>query len=35
MKIWTLMENASCREDLAAEHGLSLYIETGERKILS
>ena len=34
MKIWTLMENASCREDLAAEHGLSLYIETGERKIL-
>ena len=34
MKIWTLMENAACREDLTAEHGLSLYIETGDRKIL-
>ena len=34
MKIWTLMENTACREDLTAEHGLSLYIETGNRKIL-
>ena len=34
MKIWTLMENTACQEDLAAEHGLSLYIETGSRKIL-
>ena len=34
MKIVTLMENTTCREDLACEHGLSLYIETGDRKIL-
>ena len=34
MKIWTLIENTASREDLAAEHGLSLYIETGSRKIL-
>ena len=34
MKIWTLMENTACREDLQAEHGLSLYIETGEHRIL-
>lgn len=34
MKIWTLMENTACRDDLCAEHGLSLYIETGETKIL-
>lgn len=33
MKIWTLMENTACG-GLAAEHGLSLYIETGEHKIL-
>ena len=34
MKIWTLMENTACREDLAFEHGLSLYIETAKHKIL-
>lgn len=34
MKIVTLMENTACREDLAADHGLSLYIETGKHKIL-
>ncbi len=34
MKIWTLMENAAAREDLAAEHGLSLLIETGAHRIL-
>ena len=34
MKIVTLLENTACREDLTAEHGLSLYIETGEHKIL-
>lgn len=34
LKIWTLLENTACRGDLTAEHGLSLYIETGERKIL-
>lgn len=34
MRIVTLMENTSCREDLTAEHGLSLYIETGEYRIL-
>ena len=34
MKIVTLMENTACREDLTAEHGLSLYIETGDRRIL-
>jgi len=34
MKIVTLMENTACREDIAAEHGLSLYIETGDKKIL-
>lgn len=34
MKIVTLVENTACREDLRAEHGLSLYIETGEHKIL-
>ena len=34
MKIVTLMENTACREDLCYEHGLSLYIETGNRKIL-
>ena len=35
MKIVTLMENTACREDLAADHGLSLYIETEKHKILS
>lgn len=34
MKIVTLMENTACRENLTAEHGLSLYIETGDHKIL-
>ena len=34
MKIVTLMENTSCREDLCFEHGLSLYIETDTHKIL-
>lgn len=34
MRIVTLMENTACREDLAAEHGLSLYIETGDHKLL-
>jgi len=34
MKLWTLIENTACREDLAAEHGLSLYIETDSHRIL-
>lgn len=34
MKIVTLMENTSCREELCFEHGLSLYLETGNHKIL-
>lgn len=34
MKITVLSENTSHREDVCAEHGLSLYIETKERKIL-
>lgn len=34
MRIVTLVENTACREDLAAEHGLSLYIETGGHRIL-
>lgn len=34
MKIWVLLENSCCREDLSCEHGLSLYIETGDKKIL-
>ena len=34
MRIVTLLENTACREDLACEHGLSLYIETGELRIL-
>ena len=34
MKIVTLMENTSCREDICFEHGLSLYLETQGRKIL-
>lgn len=34
MRIVTLVENTACRQDLAAEHGLSLYIETENRKIL-
>lgn len=34
MKLWTLLENTACREDLRPEHGLSLYLETGSRRIL-
>ena len=34
MKIVVLAENTACREDLQAEHGLSLYMETGDHKIL-
>ena len=34
MKIVTLMENTTCREDLCCEHGLSLYLESGKYKIL-
>ena len=34
MKLVTLVENTACRHDLAAEHGLSLYLETGNHKIL-
>ena len=34
MKIITLIENTSCDERFACEHGLSLYIETARHKIL-
>ena len=34
MKLCTLLENTACRNDLTAEHGLSLYMETGNHKIL-
>lgn len=34
MKLTVLMENTACREDLKAEHGLSLYIEACGKKIL-
>lgn len=34
MRIVTLLENTTCREELACEHGLSLYIETGDLRIL-
>lgn len=34
MKIVTLIENTSCRDDLHSEHGLSLYIEANGHKIL-
>jgi len=34
MKIWTLVENTSIREDLQAEHGLSLYLEVNGKKVL-
>ena len=34
MKVVTLMENTSCRENVSFEHGLSLYIETENSKIL-
>ncbi len=34
MKVWTLIENTTTRDDLACEHGLSLYIEAGGLRIL-
>ncbi len=34
MKITALTENTSSREDLGSEHGLSLFIETAETKLL-
>lgn len=34
MKIRVLVENTAINEDIMAEHGLSLYIETGDKKIL-
>lgn len=34
MKIVTLLENTAARDDLQAEHGLSLYVETRRHKIL-
>ena len=34
MKITVLLENRSRRDDLHCAHGLSLYIEAGERKLL-
>ncbi len=34
MKLTVLMENTTARDDLACEHGLSLYMEAGGKKIL-
>ena len=34
MRITTLVENTSCTEGIAAEHGLSIYIETKGRAVL-
>ena len=34
MKFTVLIENTACREDLTAEHGLSLYLEAGGQRIL-
>lgn len=34
MKVVTLVENTSCREDLGHVHGLSLYVETPKHRIL-
>lgn len=34
MKITVLLENTACRSNLLAEHGLSLYIQTAEHRIL-
>ena len=34
MRLYTLIENTACRDDLAAEHGLSLFIETDDLRIL-
>ena len=34
MKLWILAENTACAEGMLPEHGLSLYMETGSRRIL-
>ena len=34
MRITTLIENTSCGDGFASEHGISLLIETGKHKIL-
>lgn len=34
MKVYTLLENTTAREDLKCAHGLSLYIETEECSVL-
>ena len=34
MNLYTILENTTSREDLIPEHGLSLYVETGPRKLL-
>ncbi len=34
MKITVLVENTTCDPNLEAEHGLSLYLETGKKRIL-
>lgn len=34
MRITSLLENTTVREDMKVEHGLSLYIETGAHRIL-
>ena len=34
MKVWVLMENQACGPEFVSEHGLSLYIETGDLHIL-
>ena len=34
MKLWTLIENTTTRDDLVCEHGLSLYIEADGLRIL-
>ena len=34
MKITVLIENTSAREDVGAEHGLSLYVEVGDKRLL-
>lgn len=35
MKIVILMEDTKGEQEVSAEHGLSLYIETGHHKILA
>lgn len=34
MKVTVLVENTACRENVTAQHGLSLYVETNGRRIL-